>query len=68
MKVLQNESIPFRKHISQVGFVRLVAIRLEAPGLDFLLLKATLKKASTMMIASGLKECAHHVDHGSAAR
>ena len=44
----------FRKQkISQVGFVRIVVIRLEAPALDFLLLKPAFKKASTTMIAFG---------------
>ena len=39
--------------ISQVGFIRLAVIRLEAPKLDFLLLKPAFKKASTMLIAFG---------------
>ena len=44
----------FRKQrISQVGFVRLAVIRLEAPELDFLLLKPGFKKARTTMIAFG---------------
>ena len=49
--------LPFRKqrsYISQVGFVRLATIRLEAPVLDFLLLKPAFKKARTTVIAFGL--------------
>ena len=38
--------LPFRKQkISQVGFVHLASIRLEAPELDFFLLKPAFKKA-----------------------
>ena len=52
------------KKISQVGFVRLVAIRLEAPGLNVLLLTTAFNKVSTAMIAFGLKECLHYLMHG----
>ena len=56
--------LPFRKQkISQVGFVCLAVLRLEAPELDFLL-KPAFKKASTTMIAFSLKkkiECPHHL-------
>ena len=52
------------KKISQVGFVRLVVIRLEAPGLNVLLLKTAFNKVSTAMIAFGLKECPHYLMHG----
>ena len=46
--------LPFRKQkISQVGFVRIAVIRLEAPELDFPLLKPAFKKASTTMIDFG---------------
>ena len=48
--------LPFRKQkVSQVGFVRLAVLRLEAPELDFLL-KPAFKKASTTMIAFSLKK------------
>ena len=50
-----------KRKISHVGFVSLAVIRLEAPGLNFLLLKPTFKKASMTMIAFGLKECPHHL-------
>ena len=41
-------TLPIRKQkISQVGFVRLVVIRLEAPGLNVLLLKPAFNKASS---------------------
>ena len=61
--------LPFRKQkISQVGFVRFVVIRLEAPGLNVLLLKPAFNKVSTAMIAFGLIECPHYLMHGSAAR
>ena len=54
--------LPFcKRKISHVGFVSLAVIRLEAPGLNFLLLKPTFKKASMTMIAFGLKECPHHL-------
>ena len=52
------------KKISQVGFVRLVVIRLEAPGLNVLLLKTAFNKVSTAMMAFGLKECPHYLKHG----
>ena len=52
------------KKISQVGFVRFVVIRLEAPGLNVLLLKTAFNKVSTAMIAFGLKECPHYLMHG----
>ena len=52
------------KKISQVGFVRLVVIRLEAPGLNVLLLKTAFNKVSTAMIPFGLKECPHYLMHG----
>ena len=52
------------KKISQVGFVRLVVIRLEAPGLNVLLLKTAFNKVSTAMMAFGLKECPHYLMHG----
>ena len=52
------------KKISQVGFVRLVVIRLEAPGLNVLLLQTAFNKVSTAMIAFGLKECPHYLMHG----
>ena len=55
--VLGNHPVPPR----QVGFVRLAVIRLEAPGLNFLLLKPAFKKASTTMIAFNLKEWQHHL-------
>ena len=46
--------LPFRKqNISQIGFVRLAVIRLEAPELDLLLLKPAFKTARTTMIAFG---------------
>ena len=41
------------KKISQVGFVRFVVIRLEAPGLNVLLLTTAFNKVSTAMIAFG---------------
>ena len=42
----------FRKQkIIQVGFVRIAVIRLEAPPLDFVLLKPAFKKESTRMIS-----------------
>ena len=54
--------LPFRKRkISRVRFVHLAVIRLEVPGLNFLLLKPTFKKASTTVIAFRLKECPHHL-------
>ena len=54
-------TLTFRKQkISQVGFVRLVVIRLEAPGLNAVSLKPAFNKASRAMIAFGLKECPHH--------
>ena len=44
--------LSFRKQKDQsVGFVLLVVIRLEAPGLNFILLKPAFMKASTTMIA-----------------
>ena len=52
------------KKISQVGFVRFVVIRLEAPGLNVLLLTTAFNKVSTAMIAFGLKECPHYLMHG----
>ena len=62
-------TLTFRKQkFSQVGFVRLVVIRLEAPGLNVLSLKPAFNKASRAMIAFGLKECPHHLMHGCAAR
>ena len=46
--------LPFHKQkISQVGFVCLAVVRLEARELDFLVLKPAFKKASTTMIALG---------------
>ena len=47
-----------------VGFVLLAVIRLEAPGLNFILLKPAFKKASTTMIAF---ERMFTSPHGSAA-
>ena len=52
------------KKISQVGFVRFVVIRLEAPGMNVLLLTTAFNKVSTAMIAFGLKECPHYLMHG----
>ena len=52
--ILEILVLQFRKQrISQVGFVRLAVTRLEAPELDFLLLKPGFKKARTTMIAFG---------------
>ena len=54
--------LPFRKQkISQEGFVCLAVIRLEAPELNFLLLKPAFKKVSMTMIAVSLKQCPHHL-------
>ena len=56
--------LPFRKQkISQVGFVRLAVIRLEALGLNFILLKPAFKASTTMIGFEGMFTSAH----GSAA-
>ena len=56
--------LPFRKQkISQVGFIRLAVIRLEAPGLNYILLKPAFKANTTMIGFEGMFTSAH----GSAA-
>ena len=71
MTVLQNESwrTIFLRDLDfivsqSVGFVLLAVIRLEAPGLNFILLKPAFMKASTTMIAF---ERMFTSAHGSAA-